>query len=346
MKFIILICTAAVFSVKASAQDFQKYQLISFPKNSGGCQNTADDLASRFSDVTKIAVFSKKCDRETRNGYDISIWFAPTSTIRIVSTGFESGGLGYLGVYGSAEDCKANLARQIATFEEHTKLKPFVSYCYRETDINKTPYVARVDGLGIAAKHPYRFEATTFSPPLENIRGQTASAILKAALSSKITATDVIFADDGAEKLVIRYYDKPENAVHRSYYFSNDEVATFDWQTTADPKTTCFSELAYAQKAFSLDSEILPVSYCTYDPMLFQSRLYVFRSRPKQRTFPETPSIRFQSYAECSANREKILDYYRNQLGKNPYAAVCSWDDGFLGGTRHSYLVNVYLKSE
>lgn len=339
-----LITSVLAFSATARADNLYRYELTSYPANSTGCAATAASLGQRFSATTGKSVYQAACVQQTRLGYDISLTYRSLDELPLVSTSKEDGGFGYLGIYRSMEDCARNLSQEVTWFRDATGLEPFLSYCFKESDINETPYAARIDAFGSASLHPYRFDALVFGALLDGT--DVLDEILSAARSEGINATMTTVAHDGSENLVVRYFDPPENSLARLYYFSAKEFGKFYSYDTVATKNACRAELEDAKAGFATEFTTPSVWFCVWDQMLFTARLYAVRVKPERdRLFFELAPNRYETYADCHSDRDRVLEYYRRDLGKDAYAGVCSWDSTLGDGLPDAYQLQIYVRN-
>lgn len=337
MKYVVALFVATLTSSYGNssfAQPFHTYEIKLFPKSqAGSCHSAAAFLAEQFAAESGRTVFRSECIRDTRDGYDINITYTGDDQAPIVSTFKESGGLGSDGIYISKERCEAGLAEEKQRFQRATNLTAFLSYCYRASQIAKTPWAIRLDAVGLPTLRPYRYERAIFGHILQGESGILAEMRL-AAENAGISEVMSTVAHDASETLVLRFFDAPENSQHRLRYFKLEELAKFHTSNSQSTQAECLNQLASVQSELAFTS---PVTwFCTFENITWISRLYILQFKPQEKLATEDAPFTYESLNACAADIDAVVAAYRNQ-GQDVSSAVCRWDDGFWGGQRDTY---------
>lgn len=331
-------------SASANNPTWQSYTLSRYPISVEGCKKTARVLGEQFTKVTGQEVYRASCENESKEGYEILLTYVATAPIQMVSTIQESGGLGYNGIYRTLSDCQSSLPNESKTFMESTGLTPFVSYCFKESAISLTPYLARIDALGEAKLYPFRFEGTIFAGQIDKSQ-EVLDAVLKATKDSGIGVHQVTFAHDGSLKLVVRFYGSAKETVFHSQYFKMDEVARYSSLGTRNPMGACRQQLSESEKGFSSSFTQPGIWFCAWDGMLFESKLYLLRIRRQEGINAETLPDHYSTFEACDRERPSLLAWYEKAFKITPFAVVCTWKNGLATGKSNSFVMRVLTKT-
>lgn len=345
LKFKILAALVVAGSSVSSAIDtkWHTYSLYRFPKGKLSCAETAQDIGGKFEKATGQAIFRASCEKDSSLGYDLQVSYGSLTPVPLISTANEQGGIGYLGLYRSIGECQAAIPKEEKSFSENTGLAPFVSYCYKESDLSKTPYTIRVDGFGAAKLLPHRFEGTVYVDSI-----QSAEAVLNGAVTfakkAGIRVHQAALAHDGSLKLVIRYYLSPADVAFHSHYFRLDQVTRYSSLGTRKPQEVCEVQMKEAQTGFSSSYGTPGIWFCGWDGMLFDAKLYLLRVRPQEGVNTDTLPDRFSTFAECSAERAHAKSWYEKTFGVSPFSVLCSWKSGLGTGKPDAFVIKVLTK--
>lgn len=345
MRSLLLVLFSIWLATGASGDQLFQYGIESHPKSDAGCARTAQDLGERFTVATGKKIFRASCDKETSDGYQISLTYPSSEEVASMSTDKEYGGLGYRGIYVSREECEKNLRQEIEWFEKGTGLITFVAYCYRDSiTFSKTPFAAYVDGFGVAKLRPYRFETLLlgdiFAPASD-----VTKRITELAKGAGIRVKMVAIADDGSPKLVIRYDDDPDTLIFHSGYFEVLETAKFRSGQSKETQQECRLSRDEAVQAFAPEYNERATWFCTWDRQLFEARLYLARVKPKALARIEIPPLRYESFQKCEAERKEIEAYYKTELKRDVFGSLCGWESGFGTGLSDHYRVRLFIRS-
>lgn len=327
----------------ASDTKWHTYSLFRFPKGKLSCAETARDIGSKFEKATGQAIFRASCEKETSLGYDLQVTYGSLTPVPLVTTANEQGGLGYLGLYGTMGECQSAIPREEKSFSDNTGLVPFVSYCYKESDLSKTPFTIRVDGFGAAKLLPHRFEGTVYVDSIQNTEAVLNGA-LAFAKNAGIKVHQAVLAHDGSLKVVIRYYLSPADVAFHSHYFRLDQVTRYSSLGTRKPLEVCEAQMKEANSGFSSNYTTPGIWFCGWDGMLFDAKLYLLRVRPQEGVKTDTIPDRFASFAECDAERAHAKSWYEKAFGISPFAILCSWNSGLGTGKPDAFVIKVFTK--
>lgn len=337
----------SILALPVLGEELYQYQITSYPKTLLGCMETAQWLAKNFSDSTGKKVYQVRCNKEDWKSYDIGLVYLSASALNLVSTSNErNGSLGDLGIYRSLEECNKNLPQEIEWFEKYTELSHSIAYCTESSLAGATPFFPRIDGFGIAKRYPSRYEGFISGGFLDEAGTITREIFEKSSLAGA-PVTTTTYASGGSDKLVIRFYDTPENALHQLYYFSTAEVARFFSYSSKEALEHCHLEMSEAKKTYGQKFDAKSVWFCTWNASFFRAGLQVFRVTPFTRWAPpfETAPDYFKDFSECRANKEKIVDFYKTELGKDVVGAICTWENNF-GASTGNYQLRIFTKPE
>ena len=345
-KFTFLLVTATLsWTTLTIGSDtiWRTYSLKGYPKTSQECAKTALEIGAKFTEVTGKPIYSAVSEKETKETCDILITYATPTPLPYVSTLNESGGLGYLGVYRTLKECENALPRETSTFSNATKLRLLISYCFKETDITLTPYVARIDAFGEAKLYPYRFEQSVFATSIEKTK-EVLEALIESSKAAGLSVHHATFAHDGSLKLVIRFYGSPLEQGFHSEYFKLNEVATFTSLGTVNPLGTCHSELETLSKSFAESFTTPGVLFCSWDGLLFDSQLYLVRIRRNAGIQRDSMPPRYATFDACDHERPGVEAWYEKNLGVKPFSVLCTWSLGIATGKPDAYVIKVFTK--
>lgn len=344
--FILLVAVffSSGFFTYGADTNWHTYSLKQFPKLLKSCNEAAKDLGEKFTKATGQVVFNAICEKESKDGYDIVITYVSASPLPLVSTVDEPGGLGAHGLFSNLDTCLKDLPREVDAFTKATGLVPFVSYCLKESSLNLTPYVARVDGWGDAELYPNRFEATIFANQIDKAK-EVLTKIQESAKTSGVPVHQATFAQDGNLKLVVRYYASPKDKAIYSTYFKINEVSRYSSLGATSPMEVCRRELGELSKGFSSSFSSKGVFFCAWDKLLFEARLYIVRIRRTEGIKSEITPLRYANYDECEREKSSVQSFYEKKLGITPFFIACTWKSGLGTGKPDAFAMRVLTKT-
>ncbi len=329
---------------RAEDTSWRTYSLKRLPVSEKSCTETALELGEKFEKTVHPSVYRAICERADVEGYDVLISYSQTS-VRFVSTIEESDQFGAKGIYSTLSQCQQALPSEVKTFTEATGLVPFISYCFKESSLNRTPFAARIDAWGDAKMYPYRFEKLIFADTIER-RQEVLSSILSAAKSGGIQAHQAAFANDGSSKLVVRFYGIPTETAHHFNYFLANEVARYpSWPSSGTPLEICRSQMKEAAEGFSSTYSTPGIWFCAWDSLLFNAKLYLVRIRPEEWIKTDTLPDRYSTFNECQKQIPGIRTWYEKKLAITPFAILCSWKSGLGFGKPEGFAMKVLSKT-
>lgn len=342
LKSIFLLTVMASWALAES--QWQSYSILKYPKNAKSCQETAENLGATFSAVSGQANYRAICQKEAKDSYDILISYVAQAPVSLVSTIFESGGTGSLGVYFSVKECQSALFGEVDTFVKSTGLSPLLSYCYKESSLGTTPYFARIDAIGIAKLYPYRFEWNVFADSIGNQKS-VLEEMKASAKSMGIPIHHSVFSNDALTRLVLRYYMDPKQALLSSNLFRLNDLARYSSLGAKSPMQTCQSQLLEAQNGFRSEFKRPGIWFCGWDKTLFQSRLYVLRIRPEEWIRSDSFPERFQTYEACDSERTGAAEWFKKAFGISPFVILCNWRSELGTGSPGGFALRLLSKT-
>jgi len=347
----ILILPFVLTSGLSFAEELYRYQILSYPKSliGFGCMETAEFIAKSFSEYTGKNVYQIHCDQEDSMGYDLSLYYLSDGALDLVSTENErNGGMNDLGVYLTRKECEQHLPQEIQWFEQNTELPHLIAYCSQNLGSSQNSFFPRIDAFGASKRYPARYEGF-ISGRVSDETGSLIQELYKKARLAGISPISIHFASGGSSKVVIRYYDVPENFLHQLYYFSTAETARFFSYSQKEALENCRFEMTQAKRIYGDAFNEHAVWFCGWSPSAFQASLQVFQVTPFTRfTLPaELAPDKYKTFSECQADRENVIHFYQKTLKKNVIGAICTWPKSWESsfGESDYYRLRVFIKT-
>ncbi len=313
-KFLLTAFFLTVFSVSGWAIEIFSYEISGFPRGEISCLSEAQNVADSLSKSNGVEVYKAVCVKEASRTYDFRIDYLAERPLNLVST---SGPQGYQGMYEKREQCEADRSRQAQLFQERTGIKPIVAYCRPYSSLSGSgPYDIKVDGFGSPKERPFIFNMTIFDKPYAPT-GENPYFDFMKNLAQEDVSPALLWLSTSNSELGVLYYAKKEARWVRAsaqFYFHNPN--------------DCSSELALMRTALRSQKAILLYSACGWDPLLFRASINLI-TKPQSTWYRRhyTPD-KYPNMAACSADRDSVVDYYKNKLGKPVFAGVCEQGAG------------------
>lgn len=313
----------AVFLFGASTSAFAEtnntrffYLLYGYPKTERNCHIEARELAARFALMTGTTA-SGECKSISDAAYDIAIYYEADQQIPIVTTYEEVTPIDRLHIFKNQSACEQNLSVELQYFKEKTGLEPFLTFCdVYVTYPEEQSWAIRIDAFGESKLKPF----WTDSFMLGKVDGMSETAAEDLITSTYRNAgVDVRLTNlrndyQGLRQLAMLYYsDQPLN-IKIKLLASN-----------LDSREQCQAELL--QLAGIVPENAPATTFCadndhiqTFDVLGVVELGSWFKSRNSVETF--------KKYSDCAASREELLRLYRDTVGRNVMAGLCSRIDG------------------
>lgn len=313
----------ALFFVGASTSAFGEaqttrflYLLYGYPKTDRSCHIEAKELAERFALMTRTTA-SGECKSISEAAYDIAIYYEANEQLPIVTTYGDVTPIDRLHIFKSQSACEQNLSVELQYFKEKTGLEPFLAFCdVYVTYPQEKSWAIRIDAFGSSSVKPF----WTDSFMLGHVDGMSETGaedlITSTYRSAGIDVRLTNLREDyqGVRQLVMLHYSERPLNIKIKLLASN-----------LDSREQCQTEL---NQLAGIIPENTPVTtFCannwhiqTFDVLGVVELQSWFKSR--------NSAEKFERYSECAANREELLRLYRDTVGRNVLAGLCSKIDG------------------
>jgi hypothetical protein len=292
------------------------YKLRNYPVALEKCEATSKALAEKLSTATGVKIYNTSCKKDWA-GTAIEIQYVADDSLLLVSTDMRAITVNeQVGSYKTYAECTADQKAQQGLFAAATGLTPVISYCYSDSSLTEAPFVSRIDAFGDTAVFPFQYVGRISGVPAEDVSGLKQQIQKKVEAEGFRVAKVVIAAEDRMNKtdhnLGILYYGKrPRNWQNFSGYFSFGSTAI------------CAAEKAYLSKALTTVKAEPLAFFCSWDPMLFTAHFEAFAHSQSPWIKSEKGPKTYSKYAECAADREPMISFYKTTLGKDPVSAIC-----------------------
>ncbi len=319
-NLIALVVVNLLFTSAGFAVGPFRFELKGIPKvKDSGCVETAHLFGQVFKSATGAKVLRSHCDAEHDRSYDIRIGYEAEKELPLVTS--ESGTF-YAGHYAKLEDCVADLPAQLRLFEAHTKLKAFHSYCYIDQSSIETSIGTRFDAVGTPAEWPQVFMQRSFTTP---IAPETLVQDLEAALKARnqtAAVVTVVRPKNGIDftRIVMKYF----GAELVSLKLKKDD---FYYAT----KSECDEAKGRLTAVFAEQGIFPATSFCSLYALNGRVAINFIATQKTKWYRSELAKDLFQSFSDCNANRDRILNYFKVTLKQPVFGLECaqSRGDGF-----------------
>jgi len=292
------------------------YQLNGYPKTNQNCHVEAKAIADRFSKMTGIAA-TGECKAIRELSYDISVAYNSPKEISKVTTYPDPLFTDRIHIFSNEETCKDRLRTELDYFKIRTELEPLIALCsVDETYSGIKTWAIRIDAFGSSRLQPYWADSFMIGKvdgkSEEEAEAMIATSFLNAGVDVRITNLRNDF--QGIRRLSMMYYgEEPLNIkieVLASSLDSRQQCQTELSQLDGIIPENSPSSIFCAENHFVQTFEVLGV--------------VDLGSWFKSKSSAET----FNKYSECAANRQELLALYRDTVGRNVVAGLCSRTDG------------------
>lgn len=306
------------FAGRAGAAEPFVYTVLGYPKTGASCLEAAIRVGELLRQAAGVPIQRASCDRENEDGFDLRVVYLADVKIPLVSTEEMTD---YAGTYPSRAACEADLPAQKALFEEHTRLKPFLAYCYHDESGLAKSIGARIDAVGTPAEWPQVFQDYVYSPPRSP--AQVKSDILAAMKSRGLFPNVVSLAPSretsGWYRVVLKFY----GAQQVTWHLKRDQ---FYYVSPAE----CEAQLAGIRSVLAAQGLVPASAFCAWDGMLLRASVNFLSlaGTPWYRT--DVASDKFRSVDACVADRARIVEYFKTVLKQPVFGGVCALDREFV----------------
>ncbi|MFM8269980.1 MAG: hypothetical protein ACKN9V_07305 [Pseudomonadota bacterium] len=313
-SFLSLVVLNLVFQSLASADVFRFY-LNGFPKEDRNCHSQTASIAQKFEEGTQTKVMHVECVSEHQTSYDFLIEYEASEKLEVVSTDDYSVIVGSRGRHKEKADCLKALPLQTEIFFQATGLTPFFTYCRSlELSAGKNWEII-ITATGKPKLKPEMGTYLMFAKPIL-ITFEEIYNGLKIALSKQ----GAILSD-----LVFQYSAVMGTGEGDVHYFSTQPLHFSMERVTKVPTESDCARQVQEAKSFLGDKEkYLFTIYCG-DRQFGAYDLHL--------GFIEKPNLewrksvdKFQSFSECSAQKEQVLKNYQGSMLNPLLGGLCSQD--------------------
>ena len=175
-----LMALTLVLPAFGQAREFRFWTRL--PQTSLSCEAQASALAERFEQATRTTPNSVRCLGSARISAEgqvyalesIELTYAAREELEayvaVLGSGQSDEPSDNMGAYNTFADCLADLAKQSAAFQQHTRLTAVSATCEKAGMAYRSPYVLKVSGFGIPAKRLYAAELVFYTEMDEQLR--------------------------------------------------------------------------------------------------------------------------------------------------------------------------------
>jgi hypothetical protein len=290
---------------------------VQVPASSIDCTQQAKEVGSAFGNVTRLSGVQATCQgvRSFREGDDsfgiatIVVTYQAQTELQPTRSVF--GGAEFLGeasaqfpLFDTYKNCLAQLKTQEVFFETEAQTEAVAAHCDAANDGIQSGYSLTIETFGAAKRRLY-----AFMPALGVNGPQPGSQVLAAAKKAlKAVGADLAYSDD---RRVFFYsqYDQP--------------ILVTDFGTFSDA-SECSDQLAEASAVFSHEGIDASSAFC--EPEAGGSVTLTAVGAGLDVGLPVTESDRYSSYAECKADRARVVAN-ETSAGRTVTGAVCAVGD-------------------
>ena len=320
LKSLELLCFVG-FSNIALAAEFN-YKIHDY-RSSSSCLVSANQIALKFQEVTGITPERAHCIAKDGDGYDISLLYQAAEPLTFHST--EDVYLTYgksIALYGTREECEAELGTFTSTFAAKTGLTPIVSYCRKDPYLSTNPWGARVDSFGSAPVTPIITGVNLFEYPVSTTILDLEVALTNALRARGVDAQFSVMKSAGALVAFLNVF---------AYAPANFPIERVEHAQT-DTQEQCMAQLNELLTIYGgeLAADGAPLtSYCGAVPVSAQWYVVGFHQmRNKLNT--QIGTQRFPTYDACMAARQSVIEEYRDVGGMDVRGATCTLHDHIM----------------
>lgn len=324
----LLFCLLFVVSqARASDPGVQTYEVPHYPRGTSDCDTLARGVADRLHAAGGVTIVRAAGAAEGAALCGLSVTYVSPEPLPLVSTSPRSEALEMQDRwhYASLNDCASDVPVQAPLFEEQTKLKPLVAYCYATTLFEQGAiYVMKVEALGHPAKRPASFTLPKAYEEQERMDEEVAAAIrARGGVLARLAASPSPLSPREVD--TIHYYTDHWLGL-QSLAPTEASPAFPDTQLRFRTDEECAAQLGEAERvAKALGAT--PVSHACvgrrhhagkYSQLEFLIATSVY---PVKARFPKDSE--YASLESCLADRDRTIEIYRKELHLDVRGALC-----------------------
>ena len=309
---LLLLGGTSLLADPATEQGVFEYRLNNYPRQTGDCHDVAARLGNRFGTASGKEVVQAICVSETDAEWDFLIRYRSDKAVTPVSTLPRYFGVAPGGRFKDRQACEDQLSGLVAEFEAATELTATISYCGRVLASSRYPYAARIDSFGEPKLSPVISSYLIFGVP-KGITGAEYEERLRNSLESKGAQFSgfVIHSNIAYASVVVHYYAKEKLKFEMLEYTKTDTAAQ------------CFLQVKELENIFADTANPPALVNCGYVHVGGQSEvnaLFIGEIPLRNRMAIE----KFNSFNACSAERDRLVNHYKNTLGQDIRGGLCS----------------------
>jgi hypothetical protein len=301
------------------ASELETYRLYGYPATRSGCAAEAAALGRRIAQTTGVTIFRTACDTDWGDSYTLAVSYlsdAPLTEVTIADPGAWN-----QASYPSAAACYADLESQVAQFTQATGLTPHSSFCYGGE--------LAIRAFGQPAALPLFFGQTIYGYP------QVDSARFAASVRANARAAGVdVF------KTALTHAVYAESYLSLGYYATALQPLETHQDLVFGSVDLCQRHIPYVESLLRAAGERILGTLCSRIELSYGARLYSFTSTREGAVRTERARLEYATYAECFADRERVLDVYRGSGEGEVLGGVCATEELARG-----YDVVVFLRA-
>jgi hypothetical protein len=312
-----LLALAGLGTARAAHAEIETYQLHMYPATTAGCAAEAAALGRRIAQTTGVAIFRTACDMDWGDAYSLIVNYVADqqlSEITIADPGARNDA-----AYATDQECLADLPAQVAAFRRATRLEPHSAYCYRgELEIR---------AFGQPAALPLFYNERIYGYPV----GDTLQFEATVRANAAAEGLDVFKATLN--------HDLFESYLSLGYYSTSIAPLETHQELVFGTEDLCLRHIPYVESVLRNGGERVLGSLCARLELSDAARLYAIVSEREGAVRIEHARLEYATYAECFADRERVLDVYRGSSPTEVLGGVCSTEELARG-----YDVLVFLR--
>lgn len=318
-----MLCMAATAAATRAHAETFRYILRDVPAQTGmNCDDVAHSWGQRLGQSgSDVRVTETRCfDDDTGDGYfpawDMEFTYEAAKLLTEISTEDRGSSTIERGGFKDRAKCEQALAAELPLFESKTGLAAVYKFC-RVPMFRESPWEVSIISFGEPAVRPY----TLSTELLGTFLGQTLASFTEmvrerlegyGATMSQL----MVQSNPGYLTLMVRYYGDKRIRV--------DETPLAKYETVG----ACAADLAAGQMALDVADLMNLGAYCHRISFGDEIELVALTQREGPLAVVNVAQI-FPDRAACQSAKTKILEHYRDQLGRAISGALCSLaDDG------------------
>ena len=208
------------------------YTAEGFPKGTSACADEAAQIGTRMA-AQGVKVLRTACSEGPRAN-DLAVQYVATNRLQIETN--VARGMVASGEFATLAGCEAQLDWERTLFTEQTGLNPFVSYCQVESDTFSSSWIARVEALGLGARH-------VFSGTMLLFGSITAGKDVADQVRRNLIERGVAIANVSMHHESLAWYVVPR-------YYADSKIGFDNAEITMPTREYCAAHMIDVQNAF------------------------------------------------------------------------------------------------